>query len=99
MREPWVWCVVLVTLCGCRVPDMETPPDAGGCPTYSGPPNSEVCPDDWAGARSVCFKPCLQPELRCWYPSAGDAQPDGCFSHALLACVGDAGSSQWRCAQ
>ncbi|MHB8873188.1 MAG: hypothetical protein ACYC8T_05825 [Myxococcaceae bacterium] len=76
-------------------------PAPGACPS-SEPQNPAECPATWSGARALCDAAggtsCSTPNLRCWYPGAGDCME--CCATALLLCLSpDAGQGKWTCGQ
>ena len=75
-------------------------PDCG-VPVHANPPG---CPERWWDARTLCDQPdrACDTELQCWYPGAGDGEPDGGFSTAYLSCstnAADPSPFTWLCSQ
>ncbi len=60
------------------------PPTANTC-TYPANTNPPECPPAYTRRPPPS---CASVGLKCWYPGAGDGDGHGCWSTALLACVG-----------
>ena len=76
------------------------PPSSDPC-SYPAVENPEGCPSTYSYAFSG--RPCENDGLKCWYPGAGDQEPNGCWAAALLTCSSafarDGGGPEWRAAQ